>query len=64
MSNGSSSIINYLISIAGISFGLVQITKKSATNPNFNLAGFSVKNLRIIAYIGIGIFVLLILLKF
>jgi hypothetical protein len=63
MQTGFQSIFNELISIAAITFGLVQINKRSAADPKFSVAGISVKNLRIFAYIGIGLFILLIQLK-
>ena len=56
-------MINYLICIIAIAFGLLRLNQKAAVDPEFKMYGIGIKDLRIMAYLGIAAFAILILFK-
>ena len=53
--------INYLGGIVLISVMLISIERQAAVNPGFNLFGMSIAQIRTIAYVSIGAYIILIL---
>jgi hypothetical protein len=62
MTHYSAAIINYLISLAAICFGLYFLIQKSKGRPAMKFMGLPVNTVIKIAFIGIGIFLALIIL--
>lgn len=63
MNENLPSILNYIIAILAILYGLSRLNKKATNEPNFSFNGINSKDLKTIAYVAIGIFVLLIFVK-
>ena len=59
----NSSLINYVIGLVAIVAVLSRVNQKAIQDPSFNINGIGIKNIQMIAYVGIGIFILLILLE-
>lgn len=53
--------INYLVGIILISVMLISIERQAAVNPGFNLLGMSIKQIRTIAYVSMGAYVILVI---
>lgn len=62
MTHNSAAIINYLISLAAISFGLYFLIQKSKGRPGMKFLGLPANAVIKVAFIGIGIFLALIIL--
>jgi hypothetical protein len=57
-----AALINYLIAGAALVFMIFRLKEKSRQDPNFNIGGLGIKSLINLCYLGIGCFIILILL--
>jgi hypothetical protein len=55
-------MVNYLISIAGLTYMAFRLKNKSQQDPHLKIAGLSVKTLLNMAYLGIACFAILVLM--
>ena len=56
--------INYIIAVLALVYALFKINQKANEHSNLEIGGIGIAHLRTLSYIGIVVFVLLILFKF
>lgn len=63
MADKIAGVLDFLISIIGISAGLYMINQKSKTQPDFEFLGLKIPTVKKIGFFGILIFIALIIVK-
>ncbi len=61
--NKIAEIVNYVIGLVGILYGIYSVKNKTINNPSFRIVGLTGKQFITLGYLGITLFLLLIIYR-